>query len=127
MTIKIMLIEDDPTMQKLLQTFLEFEGFQVAVLKKEDTLELALAAIRDEKPDLVLMDYYLRKLSGLDLLSAIRKDEETKTIGVVISSGADVRSLCLNAGANSFILKPFMADELLTTVRKVIQELGIPN
>lgn len=127
MTIKIMLIEDDLTMQKLLHTFLEYEGFQVAVLEKEETIGHTLAAIKQEKPDLVLLDYYLRKLNGLELLSAIRKDDEIHEVGVIISSGADVESLCLDAGANGFILKPFMADELVKTIRDVIEELGIPE
>jgi DNA-binding response OmpR family regulator len=125
MAIKIMVIEDDQTMQKLLQTLLEFEGFRVAVLEKEETLGHTIAAIRQERPEIVLLDYYLRKLNGLELLSAIRKDEEIGSIGVIITSGADVASLCLDAGANSFILKPFMADELVKTIRKVMDELSI--
>jgi two-component system alkaline phosphatase synthesis response regulator PhoP len=121
---KILLIEDDPTMQTLLQTYLQFEGFDVVVLHTEENLEQITGAIRVEKPDLVLLDVYLRHLNGFDLLSAIRQDPQAKQVGVIMSSGIDFSERCLEEGADSFILKPYMPEELIQSIRKVIAKDG---
>lgn len=127
MTHKILLIEDDATMLKLLQTYLQFEGFQVIMPGKDDNLEQTMESIRDEMPAVVLLDVYMHKFNGLDLLSAIRQDEVTKDIGVIVSSGADFGERCLEEGADAFILKPYMPDELIKSIRKVIAQRAIEN
>jgi DNA-binding response OmpR family regulator len=124
---KILLIEDDPTMQTLLQTYLQFEGFDVVVLHTEENLEQITGAIHVEKPDLVLLDVYLRHLNGFDLLSAIRQDPQAKQVGVIMSSGIDFSERCLEEGADSFILKPYMPEELIQSIRKVIAKDGDPK
>ena len=113
MTYKILLIEDDATMLKLLQTYLQFERFQVIMPGKDDDLEQTMESIRREMPAIVLLDVYMHKFNGFDLLSAIRQDEVTKDIGVIVSSGADFGERCLEEGADIFILKPFMPEELI--------------
>jgi DNA-binding response OmpR family regulator len=127
MTHKILLIEDDATMLKLLQTYLQFEGFQVIMPGKDDNLEQTMESIRVEMPAVVLLDVYMHKFNGLDLLSAIRQDEATKDIGVIVSSGADFAERCLEEGADAFILKPYMPDELIKSIRKVIAKRAIEN
>ncbi len=78
MTHKILLIEDDATMLTLLQTYLQFEGFQVIMPGKDDNLEQTMESIRREMPAVILLDVYLHKFNGFDLLSAIRQDEATQ-------------------------------------------------
>jgi len=63
----------------------------------------------------------------LDLLCAIRQDEVTCETGVIVSSGADFGERCLDEGADSFILKPFMPEELIKSIRKVIAKRATPD
>jgi DNA-binding response OmpR family regulator len=117
---KVMLIEDDHTMMMLLTTLMRFEGFETAGLKNDESLETIMDDIRQEMPDVILLDVHLGRINGLDLLSAVRKDEKTRRIGVVMSSGMDVSKRCLELGADAFILKPFMPEDLLQQIRQVV-------
>ena len=127
MTHKILLIEDDATMLRLLQTLLKLEGFQVIMPEKDDNLEQTMESIRREKPAIVLLDLYMQKFNGFNLLSAIRQDQEAKEVGVIVSSGADFGKRCLDEGADYFILKPFMPEELIKSIREVIAKRAIPK
>lgn len=117
---KIVLVEDDETMLSLLQTLLQMEGFQVVKMEQE-TIEGILSVLRAEKPALTLMDVHLRQANGFDLLSKIREEPELKDMRVVMSSGMDFTSQCLLAGADDFILKPYMPDELIIVIRKILE------
>jgi DNA-binding response OmpR family regulator len=116
----IMLIEDDHTMVTLLTTLLRYEGFETATLKNDEDLDTILKDIRGEQPDVILLDVHLRRVNGLDLLRAVREDPDTRRVGVIISSGMDVSQRCLELGANAFILKPYMPDDLLKKIRQVL-------
>ena len=116
---KIMLLEDDVTMLSLLHTLLEIEGYQVS-----HTLEYGsvLDSIRKEDPDLVILDVNLREINGLDVLESVRNDKELKDLVVIMSSGMDLREECREKGANDFILKPYMPDELVQKIEKFVNE-----
>ncbi|MFM8320100.1 MAG: response regulator [Chloroflexota bacterium] len=115
---KVLLVEDDRTMLTLLSTLLRFEGFEVAQLVDDEHLEDAMNTIRREAPAVILLDVHLRRLNGLDLLAAIRADETTARARVVMSSGSDFRERCLAAGADDFVLKPYMPEELIRKIRQ---------
>lgn len=119
---KVMLIEDDPTMLSLIRTLLEIEGFQVTPLNGDIKIERILNALRKEKPDLILVDVHLRHTNGIDLLRAVRQDSELKSMTVLMSSGMELGVQCREAGADDFILKPFMPDELVHKIRYTIRE-----
>ncbi len=127
MTYKIYLIEDDATMLKLLQTYLQFEGFDVIMPGKDDDLQQTVAGIAREMPNVVLLDVYMHKFNGFDLLNAIRNDERVKDVGVIVSSGADFEERCLEEDADCFVLKPFMPDELIKAINRVIAKRATPN
>ncbi len=116
---KIMLLEDDPTMLSLLHTLLEIEGFKVS-----HTLDFGatLEAIRKEDPDLILLDVNLREINGLEVLESVREDTELKDVIIMMSSGMDLREECMEKGANDFILKPYMPDELVQKIRNFLNE-----
>jgi len=117
---KIMLIEDDSTMVTLLKTFLEFEGFEISPLDTYASITEILGCIRQEKPDIVLLDVHLNNFSGFDLLKAIRDDLELKDLLILMSSGMDFQTRCSQEGADSFILKPYMPDQLTDAIKKMI-------
>lgn len=122
MPTKILLIEDDPTMQTLLKTLLQFEGFEVVLQNKDDDLEKVLENIQQECPEIILLDVYLRQINGFDLLTNLRENPDLRNIGVIMSSGIDFNERCLKEGANAFILKPYMPEDLVKTIRRVIDE-----
>lgn len=107
---KLLLAEDDPTMVSLLSTLLRMEGLEVVALDANADVP---AAVKKEKPDFVLMDVHIGKQNGLDILQIIRKDTENAGIQIVMASGYNVKDQCLERGANYFLLKPFMPDDLL--------------
>ena len=112
---KVLLAEDDYTMVSLLKTLLKMEGFDVVALSSEDNVP---DVILREKPDVVFMDVHLGKQSGMDIMESIRKNPETSSLRVVMTSGLNVRDECLRRGANYFLLKPFMPDDLLSVLKQ---------
>jgi DNA-binding response OmpR family regulator len=114
---KIMVVEDDAAMQSLLRTLLEIEGFQVLVAPDRKQLEDIVQAIHDAQPDILLLDVHLRNISGLDVVRGVRADADTRGARVIMSSGMDVKERCLEAGADDFLLKPYMPDDLINKLR----------
>ncbi len=111
---KVMLAEDDPTMLSLLRTLLTMEGFETAALgDKEDVLE----ALRREVPDIVLLDVNLPHGNGIDFLRRIRQDKLLAKTSVIMSSGMPLEAECLAAGADFFLLKPYMPDVLINAIK----------
>ncbi len=116
---KVLLIEDDGNMLCLLQTLLEFEGFQV-IQYNDGTIEGILTAMQLEMPSLALIDVNLPHVNGLNLLKRIRQDSSLKGMHVLMSSGMDYSSECLQEGADDFILKPYMPDDLIRTIQQAL-------
>lgn len=112
---KILLAEDDKTMVSLLKTLLTMEGFDVLGL---DVNADVPAAVLREKPDALFMDVHLGEQSGMQILQEIRSNKDLENVRVVMTSGLDVREQCIQNGANAFLLKPFMPDDLLRVLRQ---------
>jgi CheY-like chemotaxis protein len=116
---KVMLIEDDRTMLSLLTTLLQLEGFDV-VTPVNDQPDSILETIRQHHPDVALLDVNLRQCNGLELIHSLRTDDELKNQRVIMSSGLNLEDECLKAGANSFLLKPYMPDDLIDLIKQII-------
>jgi CheY-like chemotaxis protein len=116
---KIMLVEDDHTMRSLLGTLLGMEGHTVVIPVLEN-LESIFDAIQNEKPDLVLLDVNLRHITGFDLMMRIKNDGDLKRTPILMSSGMDYRSECLAAGANGFLLKPYLPNDLIQLIDQIL-------
>lgn len=114
---KIMLAEDDLTMVSLLQTLLGMEGYEVIALSIDDDV---YESVRNEIPDVLLLDVHLPNANGLDILDQVRSDDEIKHLKVVMTSGLDVENECEDRGANAFLLKPYMPDDLLEILKRNI-------
>ena len=117
---KILLIEDDQTMLSLLRTLLRFEGFDVVQLESFNNIDNIMTDIHTERPDLILLDVNLQQCDGFELLYHIRHSEQSKNTCVLMSSGMDFSERCLEEGADGFILKPHMPEELIATIRKTL-------
>jgi DNA-binding response OmpR family regulator len=114
---KIMVADDDITMVSLLRTLLSMEGYQVIA---PDINENIPTAVQRDKPDVLLLDVYLPSANGLDILDQLRSRTETKTLPVVMASGLNLREECLEHGANDFLLKPYMPDDLLRILKNQV-------
>jgi len=114
---KVMIVDDDRTMNTLLQTLLELDGFAVVLAPRG---ELVFPTATAEKPDAILMDVHIGDANGLEILKQIRQHPDLGKIPVVMSSGMDLEDQCLQAGANAFILKPYPPEQLSATLKKVI-------
>jgi DNA-binding response OmpR family regulator len=112
---KVLLVEDDPTMLSLLGTLLEMEGFQAIKLEKFNAIVMA---VQNVAPDVVLMDVNLQEVNGLDVLVELRHDPSLNGVKVIMSSGMDFRRESLERGADEFIQKPYMPDELIEMVKQ---------
>jgi CheY-like chemotaxis protein len=112
---KILLADDDRTIISLLKTLLSMEGFQVVVLagKGSDLIE----AVRREMPAIVLMDIFLGEENGIDFVRKLRQMPDLESTKVIMTSGMDLREECLAAGANDFLLKPYMPEELVQKLK----------
>lgn len=117
------LIDDDITTRTLLKTLLEMEGYAVIVFDQENASTL-LAALADQRPHLVILDVHLRYADGLELLKNIRQNQTTKNLRVVMSSGMEYSHLCEQAGANAFLMKPYMPDDLLAIIREQLSQIA---
>jgi two-component system phosphate regulon response regulator PhoB len=111
---KVLLAEDDPTMVSLLKTLLKMEGFEVLALDVESDVT---AVVEREKPHALFMDVHLGGRNGMEILEAIRRQQELSSVRIVMTSGMNVKDECISRGANAFLLKPFMPDDLLRELK----------
>lgn len=115
---KILLAEDDPTMLSLLKMLLELEGYTSVSITAENQDIIQMA--RDELPDLILMDIHLGEQSGLDVVRELRQLKDINKIKVILTSGMNLRTDSQKAGADDFVLKPYMPEELLKKIQGII-------
>ena len=117
---KVLLVEDDPVILRLLEVNFELEGFDV-VLAHDGAEGIELA--RSERPDLVISDIMMPNVSGLELVAALKGDGDTAGIPIILLSAkaqsADVKA-GMEAGADDYVTKPFEPLELVDRVRALI-------
>ena len=113
-----MIVDDDRTTVSLLQTLLELDGFEVTVVARGmDVIPKAEA----NQPELILMDYHLADVYGIQVLRDIRQHENLANVPVVITSGMDVSDEVMAAGANEFLVKPFEPSDLNKLFNRLIK------
>src|SRR5688572_25104460 len=112
---KVLLAEDDSTMVSLLKTLLDMEGFEVLALDVNSDVP---AVVQREKPHALFMDVHLGGQSGMEILDTIRRQKELSDVRIVMTSGLNVKDECINRGANAFLLKPFMPDDLIRVLKQ---------
>ncbi|HJW89353.1 MAG TPA: response regulator [Anaerolineales bacterium] len=118
---KVMLVEDDSNMLSMLQMLLQFEGYQVVAPEAGVGAEAVIKLIQHEKPALLFLDVHLGRFSGFDLLCILRQDPHLVGMRILMASGMDLSYKCRQQGADGFIMKPFMPDELIGEIQKILQ------
>lgn len=122
---KVMLIEDDDSMLSILKTLLDFEGFQIGAVEKDHTINNVadvIYLIRQERPGLILLDINFRHINGLDVLRCLRSDPAICDVRVLISSGMDLAEESEKEGADGFLLKPYMPDDLICRINDLVRD-----
>ncbi len=119
----ILVVEDEVPLQKLLAYNLKAAGFKVAQAYDG---EGAVTLLEEERPDLVLLDWMLPHLSGLELCRRLRRRPETSKLPIIMLTARGEESdrlRGLDTGADDFITKPFSPAELIARVRAVLRRV----
>lgn len=116
---KILICDDDASIVELLEFILETTS-EVAVIGEVDS-RLAYNRILTEKPELVILDLQMPAVTGDEIVQQIRSNPETNALPVmVISANHDGKQVAMAAGANSFLAKPFDANDVIQEVSKFL-------
>jgi two-component system, OmpR family, phosphate regulon response regulator PhoB len=118
---RILVIEDEPALVEMLRYNLEKEGFDVATALDG---EEGLAAVSEAKPDLILLDWMLPHMSGLEFCRQLRRGRETQTIPVIMLTARgdeNDRVRALDVGADDYVTKPFSPNELSARIRALLR------
>lgn len=120
---RILIVEDEAALMAMLRYNLEKEGYQVD--EAADGQE-ALIKVAEEKPDLVLLDWMLPQLSGIEVCRQLRRHPETRNLPIIMltARGEETdRVRGLDAGADDYIAKPFSPSELMARMRAVLRRI----
>ncbi|MBN1661449.1 MAG: response regulator [Anaerolineae bacterium] len=121
---RILVAEDEPDIRGLIVFSLQYAGFEVVEASNgQDAVEKAAVV----KPDLILLDVRMPKMTGYEACKALKAQAVTKGIPVVFLSARGQESEIkygLELGAEEYILKPFAPDELYRRVESILQRLG---
>jgi two-component system chemotaxis response regulator CheY len=118
--IKILIVDDFSTMRKIIRNILTQLGFK-NILEADDGTT-ALEILKKEKVDLIISDWNMPKMSGLELLKAVRSDENLKDIPFVMVTAEAQKESILEAikyKVNQYIVKPFTPETLKEKLEKV--------
>ncbi|MCU7929550.1 MAG: phosphate regulon transcriptional regulator PhoB [Candidatus Thiodiazotropha sp. (ex Codakia rugifera)] len=121
---RILAVDDEPAVGEMLRFILEQDGFQADFV--EDAAQ-AINHIRRSKPDLILLDWMLPGMSGLELAGRLKKDHETESIPIIMLTAKgeeDDKVRGLDIGAEDYVTKPFSARELLARIRSILRRVS---
>lgn len=121
MSERILVVEDDHGIADTLRRGLIFEGYQVTVAT--DGQE-ALTSARDQMPDLVVLDWMLPGLDGLEVCKRLRAASDVPILMLTAKDSIPERVEGLDAGADDYLVKPFAFDELLARIRALLRRVG---
>lgn len=118
---RILVVEDDPALVDLLHYNLEAADYEVSVVTDGDE---CMAAVEDEQPDLIILDWMLPNVSGLELCRQLRQRPAFKRLPIIMltarsEEGDRVRGL--KTGADDYVVKPFLPSELMARIEAVMR------
>ncbi len=121
MSARVLVVEDELPLAELLQYNLEAEGFRVS---HAETGEDAEMLVSEEDPDLIILDWMLPQVSGIELCRRLRSRPETRAIPILMltaRSDESDRIRGLSTGADDYVVKPFSLPELMARVKAILR------
>lgn len=118
---RILLVEDEEALATLVSYNLEAEGFEIDHVARGDEVDLQLS---ENPPDLVILDWMLPGVSGIEICRRLRARDETKNLPVIMLTARgqeDERIRGLTTGADDYIVKPFSVPELVARIRALLR------
>ncbi|MGY6628959.1 MAG: phosphate regulon transcriptional regulator PhoB [Oceanicaulis sp.] len=119
----VLVVEDEDALSELLQYNLKKEGFRVSVAADG---EEALMLVEERQPDVVVLDWMLPKISGIEVCRRLRSRQESRNLPIIMltARGEETdRIRGLDTGADDYIVKPFLMKELFARVRAVLRRI----
>jgi len=123
----ILIIEDEQAQAQILQYNLEAEGYRI---KHAATADEGLLLIQEYRPDLILLDWMLPDMSGIEVCRQIKTNFDTKTIPVIMLTARgteDDKVRGLGVGADDYVVKPHSIKELIARIKANLRKAGIGN
>jgi len=122
--IKVLIVDDFATMRKVVRNLLKQVGYE-DIIEAEDGV-MALKALKSQKIDVIVSDWNMPNMTGLELLKAVRADAElAKTPFLMVTAEAlqDNVVAAVKAGVNNYIVKPFTAEVLNEKIKKIMESI----
>lgn len=121
---KILVIDDEPSILKLVNAYLKAEGYEV--ITAGDGIS-GLKAARTFKPDLIVLDIMLPGMDGIELLNLIRRESNVYVIMLTARVEEMDKIIGLTIGADDYVTKPFSPRELTARIKAAFRRLGVSN
>ena len=121
MSAKVLVVEDEEPLALMLRYNLESEGFRVAVATSGDEVEMS---VDEENPDLIVLDWMLPGISGLEVCRQLRAQPQTRHIPILMLTARSEevdRIRGLMTGADDFVVKPFSVPELMARIKAILR------
>ena len=118
---KILIIDDEPAIREMVAVALEMADFEVL---EAENAQVGHSLIVDQRPDLVLLDWMLPQVSGIELARRLKRDDSTADVPIIMltaKSEEDNKLQGLEGGADDYITKPFSTRELIARIRAVLR------
>jgi len=118
---KILVIDDEPSITKLVSAYLKPEGYEVFTAEDGDA---GLKAARTFKPDLIILDLMLPGIDGIELLSRLRRESDVYVIMLTARTDETDKIVGLSVGADDYVTKPFSPRELVARVKAALRRIN---
>jgi DNA-binding response OmpR family regulator len=116
----ILVVDDDPDISMMLKLMLEYKGYSVTVLSK---VEETVKTLEGNNYSMAIIDMLLSGVSGIDICTRIRNNQNTAQCPVLmISAHPNAKDICLQAGADDFISKPFDMNDILSRINHLVNK-----
>ena len=123
-SIKILIVDDFATMRKVIRNLLKQSGYE-NIVEAEDGVN-ALKILKSQKIDFIVSDWNMPNMSGLELLKAVRADEDLKTLPfLMVTAEAKKENVvaAVKAGVSNYIVKPFTSETLDEKIKKIMEKM----
>jgi len=116
----ILVFDDDPDIGIMIKMMLEYKGYSVVVTDRAEKAEEILST---EQMDLIIMDMLLSGVNGTDICTSLKQNPNTSSLPIImISAHPNAKQICLDAGANEFMAKPFDIMDMLSKINRLISD-----